>query len=127
MTTIGSILIGKIIFYYIVDLAQKGMKYFQGKPNYKKEVKSILDSIADNKNVIEDISKMIDPKKGIDNNTAESIVNMGYIKTQIIKMVDSTNGELDETELKNQLKTILIKSWTPMSSVAIEKVKKDLK
>jgi hypothetical protein len=42
-------------------------------------------------------------------------------------MVDSTNGELDETELKNQLKTILIKSWTPMSSVAIEKVKKDLK
>ena len=97
------------------------------KPNYKKEVKSILDSIADNKNVIEDISKMIDPKKGIDNSTAEDIVNMGYIKTQIIKIVDSTNGELDETELKNQLKTILIKSWTPMSNVAIEKVKKDLK
>ena len=103
------------------------MKYFQGKPNYKKEVKKILDSIADNKNVIEDISKMIDPKKGIDNSTAEDIVNMGYVKTQIIKMVDSTNGELDETELKNQLKTILVKSWTPMINVAIEKAKKDLK
>ena len=103
------------------------MKYFQGKPIYKKEVKSILDSIADNKNVIQDISKMIDTKRGIDNNTAESIVNMGYIKTQITKLVDSANGELDETELKNQLKTILIKSWTPMSNVAIEKVKKDLK
>ena len=88
---------------------------------------SLLSSFCDNKNVIEDISKMIDPKKGIDNSTAEDIVNMGYIKTQIIKMVDSTNGELDETELKNQLKTILIKSWTPMSNVAIEKVKKDLK
>ena len=103
------------------------MRYFQGKPNYKKEVKKILDSIADNKNVIEDISKMIDPKKGIDNSTAEDIVNMGYVKTQIIKMVDSTNGELDETELKNQLKTILVKSWTPMINVAIEKAKKDLK
>ena len=103
------------------------MKYFQGKPIYKKEVKSILDSIADNKNVIQDISKMIDTKRGIDNNTAEDIVNMGYIKTQITKLVDSTNGELDETELKNQLKTILIKSWPPMSNVAIEKVKKDLK
>jgi hypothetical protein len=108
-------------------LAEKGMRYFQGKPNYKKEVKKILDSIADNKNVIEDISKMIDPKKGIDNSTAEDIVNMGYVKTQIIKMVDSTNGELDETELKNQLKTILVKSWTPMINVAIEKAKKDLK
>jgi hypothetical protein len=127
MSTIGSILIGKIIFYYVVDLAERGMKYFQGKPNYKKEVKKILDSIADNKNVIEDMSKMIDPKRGIDNNTAESIVNMAYVQTQIIKMVDSTNGELDETELKNQLKTILIKSWTPMSGNAIEKVKKDLK
>ena len=103
------------------------MRYFQGKPNYKKEVKNILDSISNNKNVIEDISKIIDPKKGIDNSTAEDIVNMGYIKTQIIKLVDGTNGELDETELKNQLKTILIKSWTPMSNVAIEKVKKDLK
>jgi hypothetical protein len=108
-------------------LGEKGMRYFQGKPNYKKEVKNILDSISNNKNVIEDISKIIDPKKGIDNSTAEDIVNMGYIKTQIIKLVDSTNGELDETELKNQLKTILIKSWTPMSNVAIEKVKKDLK
>jgi hypothetical protein len=108
-------------------LGEKGMRYFQGKPNYKKEVKNILDSISNNKNVIEDISKIIDPKKGIDNSTAEDIVNMGYIKTQIIKLVDSTNGELDETELKNQLKTILVKSWTPMSNVAIEKVKKDLK
>jgi hypothetical protein len=108
-------------------LGEKGMRYFQGKPNYKKEVKNILDSISNNKNVIEDISKIIDPKKGIDNSTAEDIVNMGYIKTQIIKLVDGTNGELDETELKNQLKTILIKSWTPMSNVAIEKVKKDLK
>jgi hypothetical protein len=124
---LGSIIVGKILFYYVVDLAERGMKYFQGKPNYKKEVKKILDSIADNKNVIEDMSKMIDPKRGIDNNTAESIVNMGYVQTQIIKVVDSTNGELDETELKNQLKTILIKSWTPMSGNAVEKVKKDLK
>ena len=123
----GSAILGRILMYYFYELVITGMKYFQGKPIYKKEVKSILDSIADNKNVIQDISKMIDTKRGIDNNTAEDIVNMGYIKTQITKLVDSTNGELDETELKNQLKTILIKSWTPMSNVAIEKVKKDLK
>ena len=72
---------------------------------------------------------MIDPKKGIDNGTAEDIVNMGYIKTQIIKMVDSTNGELDETELKNYLKTALIKAWEDkgLTGKAAEKVKKDIK
>ena len=105
------------------------MKYFQGKPIYKKEVKSILDSIADNKNVIQDISKMIDPKKGIDSGTADRIVNLPYVKTQIIKMSDKSNGEFGETEIENELKTILIKSWndTSITAKAVEKVKNDLK
>ena len=101
------------------------MKYFQGKPNYKKQVKDILDSISNNKKVIDNISKIIDPKTGIDNGTAESIVNIGYIKTQIIKSVDASNGEIDETELKNQLKTILVKSWSVHSGDAIEKVNRE--
>ncbi len=44
-------------------------------------------------------------------------------------MSDSTNGELSETEIENQLKTILIKSWndTSITDKAVEKVKKDLK
>ena len=42
LTTLASIIIGKIIFYYMVNLVEKGMKYFQGKPNYKKQVKDIL-------------------------------------------------------------------------------------
>ena len=113
----------------MIDLAQKGMKYFQGKPNYKKEVKQILDSISNDKKTISDIAKMVDPKKGIDNTIADKIVNLPYVKTQIIKMSDSTNGELSETELENQLKTIILKSWNDSSITdsAVEKVKKDLK
>jgi hypothetical protein len=44
-------------------------------------------------------------------------------------MSDKTNGELSETELENQLKTIILKSWNDSSitDIAIEKVKKDLK
>jgi hypothetical protein len=72
---------------------------------------------------------MVDPKKGIDNTIADKIVNLPYVKTQIIKMSDSTNGELSETELENQLKTIILKSWNDSSITdnAVEKVKKDLK
>jgi hypothetical protein len=126
---LGSIIIGKIIFYYMVDLAEKGIKYFQGKPNYKKEIKQILDSISNNKKTISDISDLIDPKRGIDNGTADRIVNLPYVKTQIIKMSDKTNGELTETEIENELKTILLKSWNDSSITdkAVEKVKKDLK
>lgn len=125
----SSIIIGKIIFYYMMDLAEKGIKYFQGKPNYKKEVKQILDSISNNKKTISDISDLIDPKRGIDSTTAEKVINLPYVKTQIIKMSDSTNGELTETEIENELKTILVKSWndTSITDKAVEKVKKDLK
>lgn len=125
----GSIIIGKIIFYYVADLAEKGIKYFQGKPNYKKEVKQILDSISNNKKTISDISDLIDPKRGIDNGTADRIVNLPYVRTQITKMSDKSNGDFTETEIENELKTILIKSWndTSITDKAVEKVKNDLK
>lgn len=125
----GSIIIGKIVFYYMAELVERGIKYFQGKPNYKKEVKQILDSISNNKTTVSDISDLIDPKRGIDSGTADKIVNLPYVKTQIIKMSDSTNGDFDETEIENELKTILIKSWndTSITGKVVEKVKKDLK
>ncbi len=103
------------------------MNYFSGKKNYKDAVKKILDSISNNKNLISDISKIIDTNGEIDNTTANKIVNLPYVKTQIIKMSDSTNGELNETELENELKTILIKSWGDLGNKAVDKIKKDLK
>ena len=113
----------------MMDLAEKGIKYFQGKPNYKKEVKQILDSISNNKKVVSDISDLIDPKRGIDNGTADKIVNLPYVRTQITKMSDKSNGDFTETEIENELKTILIKSWndTSITDKAVEKVKNDLK
>lgn len=113
----------------MVDLAEKGIKYFQGKSEHKNEVKQVLDSISNDKKTISDIAKMIDPKTGIDNTIVNKIVNLPYVKTQIIKMSDKTNGKLTETELENQLKTILLKSWNDSSITdnAVEKVKKDLK
>ena len=113
----------------MVDLVEKGMKYFQGKPNHKNKVKQILDSISNNKKTVEDISNLIDSKRGIDNATADKIIKLPYVKTQITKMSDSTNGELSETEIENELKTILVKSWndTSITDKAVEKVKNDLK
>ena len=107
----------------------KGIKYFQGKSEHKDDVKKVLDSISNDKKTISDIAKMIDPKRGIDDGTVDKIINLPYVRTQIIKTSDKTNGELSETELENQLKTIILKSWNDASITtnAIEKVKKDIK
>jgi len=129
MVTLGAFIIGKIVFYYMWDLVDKGMKYFTAKPDYKKPVTNILDTLSNNKNFINDVTKLIDQKRGIDSSTADKIVKLPYAQTQIIKVIDSTNGELDKTEIENQLKTIFFKSWSDKSITdkAIEKVKKDIK
>jgi hypothetical protein len=129
MTALGAFIVGKIIFYYFWELVDKGMKYFSAKPDYKKPVRDILDSLSNNKRFIDDVTNMIDSKRGIDNSTADKIVKLPYVQTQITKIVDSRNGELEETEIENQLKTIFLKSWGDKSITdrAIEKVKKDIK
>jgi hypothetical protein len=129
MVTLGAFIIGKIVFYYMWDLVDKGMKYFTAKPDYKKPVTNILDTLSNNKSFINDVTKLIDQKKGIDSSTADKIVKLPYAQTQIIKVIDDTNGELDKTEIENQLKTIFFKSWSDKSITdkAIEKVKKDIK
>lgn len=128
-TALGGFIIAKIIFYYMMDLVDKGMKYFTAKTDYKEPVKKILTSLSNNDNFIDKVGDMVDTKRGIDNSTADKIVKLPYVQTQIIKMVDSTNGKLDEKELENQLKTIFLKSWMDKSITdkAIEKVKKDIK
>jgi hypothetical protein len=129
MVTLGAFIIGKIVFYYMWDLVDRGMKYFTAKPDYKKPVTNILDTLSNNKSFINDVTKLIDQKKGIDSSTADKIVKLPYTQTQIIKVIDGTNGELDKTEIENQLKTIFFKSWSDKSITdkAIEKVKKDIK
>ena len=111
------------------DLVERGMKYFNAKPDYKKPVRDILDTLTNNKNFISDVTNMIDTKRGIDGTTADKIVRLGFVQTQINKVTDSTKDELEKSEIENQLRTIFLKSWSDKSITdrAIEKVKKDIK
>jgi len=129
MTILGSFIVGKIVLYFMFELASKGIKYFTAKPDYKKPVKDILDTLTNNKNFISDVTDMIDAKRGIDGAIADKIVDLPYVQTQIIKMVDSTNGKLEQKEIEYQLRMIFLKSWSDKSITdkAVEKVKKDLK
>ncbi len=83
--------------------------------------------MAKNKGLANEISKMIDPKRGIDNTTVDKIVKMGYVQNSIQKIMSKDKDGLDKTELENQLKTIIVKSWNDLSDKAIDKVKNDLK
>lgn len=129
MATITVAILGKIVLYFFNELVKKAGNYINGTPDYKKAVIKILESISNNKSVMNDIAKLLDSNDGINNGVADKIVKMGYVQTQIIKIVDSTNGELDETELKNHLKTALLKAWDDkgLTGKAAEQIKKDIK
>ncbi len=118
-----------MVFYFFYELVKKVGNYINGNNEYKKAVTKILESISNNKSVMNDIAKLLDSNDGINNGVADRIVKMGYVQTQITKMSDSTNGELDENELKNHLKTALVKAWDDrgLTDKAVEKVKKDIR
>ena len=53
-------IIGKIIFYYFVQLVDKGIKYISSNDNkLKVVVKKILKELSDNISFIEDVTNMI--------------------------------------------------------------------
>ena len=83
--------------------------------------------MANNKKVADDISKLIDPQRGIDNATADKIVKMGFVQNSIQKAIGNDKESMDKAELENQLKTIISKSWNDLSDKAVDKVKNDLK
>jgi hypothetical protein len=122
---LGVFIIAKIVFYYLISLAEKGVNYLTAKKDYKLPVQKILSTLSNNDNFIDKVSDMIDIKKGIDNTAADKIVKLPFVQNIISKNV----GNLDKTELENQLKTIFLKSWADKSITdkAIEKVKNDIK
>ena len=125
----GTILIGKIIFYWIVELAERGYRYFNGGKDSTEAVKNILDTLSDDKKFINDVSNMIDVKKGIDDSTAKKMVKLPIVQTQIKKVVNSYDGKVSDTEIEKGLKDIFLKAWSDNSitNKAIEKVKNDIK
>lgn len=125
----GTILIGKIIFYWVVELAERGYRYFNGGKDSTEAVKKILDTISDNKKFINDVSNMIDVKKGIDDTTARKMVKLPYVQTQIKKVVEMYDGKITNTEIENGIKDVFLKAWSDndVTNKAIEKVKNDIK
>ena len=121
----GGVIIGKIVLYYIISLADKGIRYLTANKDYKEPVKTILNKLSNDSNFIDRVTNMIDTKRGIDSTTADGIVKLPIVQNLISKNI----GELDKTEMENQIKTIFLKSWSDKSITdkAIEKVKKDIK
>ena len=101
------------------------MTYLTASKDYKQPVKKILSSLSNNRGFIDKVADMIDVKRGVDNGTADKIVKLPIVQNEISKNI----GDLDKTEMENQLKTIFLKSWADKSitNSAVEKVKKDLK
>jgi len=126
LSTVGIILIGKLLFYWFYTLAEKGIKFFSGKKENKDMVVNILNKISDNKSFIADVSKMIDVKNGINSTTAEKIVKMMVVQNAIKITV---SDDKIKKEIETELKSIFLKAWndTSIMNPVVSKVKNDIK
>jgi SOS response regulatory protein OraA/RecX len=124
LATLSSIIIGKIAFYYITDLIEKGVKYFNGSKETEKEISGILDKLESNKKFISDVTEYIEKNNGVNDAAADKMVKSAYVQSLIKKV---NNDNVDKVDLESGLKNIFLKAWSNDKDTAIEKVKKDIK
>jgi SOS response regulatory protein OraA/RecX len=124
LTTLSGIIIGKIALYYIGQLVEKGIKYFNGSKETEKEISGILDKLESNKKFISDVTEYIEKNNGVNDVAADKMVKSGYVQSLIKKV---NNDNVDKADLESGLKNIFLKAWSNDKDTAIEKVKKDIK
>jgi hypothetical protein len=128
LTTITIAVLGKVFIYFIYELIKKVGNYIKGNDGYRKAVISILESISNNKQVIDNVVTLLNDTDGITDSTADKILKMGFVENQITKLISSSKGDLDEVELRTHLKTALINAWKDrgMTDKVVDKIKKDI-
>jgi hypothetical protein len=120
--------LGKVFIYFIYELIKKVGNYIKGNEGYRKAVISILESISNNKQVITDIVKLLNDTDGISDSTADKILKMEFVQNQITKLIDNSKEDLDEVKLRTHLKAALINAWKDrgMTDKVVDKIKKDI-
>jgi hypothetical protein len=128
LATITIAVLGKVFIYFIYELIKKVGNYIKGNDGYRKAVISILESISNNKQVIDNVAKLLNDTDGINDSAADKILKMRFVENQITKLISSSKGDLDEVELRTHLKTALINAWKDkgMTDGVVDKIKKDI-
>ena len=119
------ILLGKLIFYWIISIIERGAKFFSNKVEKETLVK-ILDKISKNKSFIDNVSKSVNVKNGIDKGIADKIVNMSAVQSAIDSTITKDENKKD---IETELKSIFLKAWndTSIMKPIVSKVKNDIK
>ena len=125
ITTLATIILGKIMFYWFVSLVEKGVKFFSKNVDKQTLIK-ILDKLSKNKSFIDGVSKDVNLKNGINKAMADKIVTMPAVQS----VIDSTiTKDENRKDVETELKSIFLKAWndTAIMNPIVSKVKNDIK
>jgi hypothetical protein len=107
-----SIIIGRIILYFLYTTIEKILKYFSKKTDYKKALKNIFDMLAENENFTNEAAKLISDETRINKKEAVAIINLEIVQRVIIRVIEESKDKIEKTELENLLMERLIKAFT---------------
>lgn len=110
-STLISIIIGKIIFYYIIVFFEKMYTRFFEKPNYRIVVLNILEHLSNNKEFISNVTTMVDIENKNDDNIYLNIISLPLVQKLIQNEIDTSEMKLNKSEIEHQLKLIFIKCF----------------
>jgi len=109
--TLLTIILGKIVFYYIVTFIEYVYYLFNKKELNKEAMKSILNELIDNKAFIQDAGKLLTEKEEMNEDTARQIIRLPYVQRQIIWKIEEKRY-LKKSVLEEELIQIILRGWS---------------
>jgi hypothetical protein len=108
--TLLTIILGKILFYFVVTFITNVYYYFNQKKLTKKAIKDILGKMLDDQIFIKNVSDLTKDKNGINEGMADQIIQFPFVQRQIMSQTDE-NRFLRKATIEAGIKEIITKAW----------------
>jgi len=120
-------ILGKVVFYFLIELVDRGIKYFTGESKEHKMItKDILGELKENQAFVKQVTKIINDTDRFTTKTAKEIVNLRAVSAAINKRVKE---ESDRKKIKEQIEKIFYNTWNDSNVLSriSTNIKKDIK
>ncbi len=110
-STVGMILLGRVILYFLIIFIEKIVNRYFTKPNYKSIVSKILDDLQKNDQFISEVTNLMNSDNEIDQETALSIVSLAVVQDLIQSEIDNSKIKLDKAQIESYLNSTFLRAW----------------
>ena len=108
--TLLTIILGKIVFYYIVTFIEYVYYLFNKKERTEEAIKDILTYMTDTKSFLLDAGKLMQGHEELNEDIVRQIIQLPAVQRQIIWTIEERKF-VKKADIEEGLKTFILRAW----------------